>query len=136
METFDVSALAANRLDLVSTLLGAIALLLALGVFPLFGFLQYRAQKVARETAQEELKVFMENLESTAISRIEAMLPGLIRDYMPFVQENSVDDQVANAIAVAQEVKTDVADTRDPESPRAGTGGRARSRSRTGRKGP
>jgi len=119
METFDVSHLAANRLDFVSALLACIALLLAASAFPLFLLLRDRAAKVAREAAKEELAAFMEDLEKTAVSRIEALLLGTMRDYMPPTKENAMSDDIANGIAGAQEAKSD-ADPRNPESPSTG----------------
>lgn len=120
--TWEASQLAIDRLDFVSALLAIVAIVLAVGIFPLFGFLRHRAEQVAKEAAKEEIEGLMVNLEKEAISRIESMLPALIRDYMSFVQDNPVDDDAANAIAGAQEVKTDAADTRDPESPGEGPG--------------
>ncbi|WEK05735.1 MAG: hypothetical protein P0Y65_05630 [Candidatus Devosia phytovorans] len=129
----EVSQLSIDRLDFVSVLLAIIAVLFALGVFPLFAFLRYRAETVAREAVKAELEAFMADLEKQAISRIESMLPELIREYVPFVRDNAVDGDLANDIAGAQEVKADAADTRDTTSPRTGAGGRSRPRPRARR---
>jgi hypothetical protein len=96
-----------GRLDFLSSVLAAIAIILGIGAIPLFIYLKQRAEAVARTTTENLLKDKEEMIEAHAISKIESMLPKLVEDYMTLVK-NSVNDTTANQIAaVAGEVEND-----------------------------
>jgi hypothetical protein len=91
------------QIGVASLLLGAIGLLFALSAIPIFLYLRYRAETVAREAAEEALNAALEQIEKQAISSVEAMLPRLTREYLELVK-SSVSDETANEIAAAQEM--------------------------------
>ncbi len=91
-----------GRLDFLSAVLAVLAIILGVGAFPVFFFVQRRAEKVAREEVQEVLKESLEKIEAEAISKLEAMLPKLYDEYSDLVYRAASGD-VANAIAAAQE---------------------------------
>lgn len=75
-----------GRLDFVSALLAAVALLLAFSAVPLFYFLRLRAETVAREEISAQMEKLTSDLEAKAISKMEGMLPALVKDYMDFAK--------------------------------------------------
>ena len=91
-----------GRLDFISALLAILATMLGLAAFPLFFFLRYRAEKIARQVAEEVLEGAIERIEQRAISHIERALPTLVADYGE-IARNAVNDLVADQIAAAQE---------------------------------
>lgn len=91
-----------GRLDFVSALLATIALLLALGAFPVFYYVQRRAEAVALAEAQKVLDGAEDRIEAAAISKVEEMLPNLYEEYVAMAQR-AASDATANAIAAAQE---------------------------------
>jgi hypothetical protein len=98
----DVVAYAAQtgRLDLVTAVLAAIAILFVFSAFPLFFFIRHRAKQVALDAIEEEINQAETKIEERAISKIESLLPRLIDEYMELVK-NSVSDSNADQIAAA-----------------------------------
>ncbi len=64
-----------GRLDFVSALLASLAILLALLAFPVFSYVQRRAEKAARAEAKETLAELTKRIEYDMISKFDAMLP-------------------------------------------------------------
>ncbi|MCB2012314.1 MAG: hypothetical protein KDF64_17300 [Geminicoccaceae bacterium] len=91
-----------GRLDFISALLAVLAIILGLGAFPVFFFVQRRAENIAREVAESILKDALERIENDAISRVERMLPKLVEEYGELAR-NAVNETIANEIAAAQE---------------------------------
>lgn len=89
-----------GRLDFVSALLAIIALIWAISAIPVFLFLKYRAETVARKAAEEELETLRTKVENLAIERLEGLLPTLINEYMELAQ-NAVSGDQADEIAHA-----------------------------------
>jgi Asp-tRNA(Asn)/Glu-tRNA(Gln) amidotransferase A subunit family amidase len=99
LQTFDYLS---AQIGVASLLLGAVGLLLAFLAIPIFVYLKYRAEKVAREATEAALQGAVERIEKRAIEAVEALLPRLTAEYLDLVR-NSVSDEVANEIAAAQE---------------------------------
>lgn len=95
-----------GRLDFLSAVLAVLAIILGIGAFPIFFFVQRRAERVATEAVAEALKGASERLESLAISKLESMLPTLYDDYMELVK-NAVSAEEGNKIAEAASRETD-----------------------------
>jgi hypothetical protein len=91
-----------GRLDLITGVLAALAILIALSAFPLFFYLRYRSETVAKEAVAEALNGALERVEREAIGRLEADLPRLVADYLRLAQ-NAASADVANEIAAAQD---------------------------------
>lgn len=91
-----------GRLDFLSAVLAVLALILGIGAFPVFFFVQRRAEKVAREEVQEILREAVARIEAEAISKVEAMLPKLYEEYHEMAYRAANGD-VADAIAAAQD---------------------------------
>lgn len=87
-----------GRLDFLSAVLAVLALILGLGAFPIFFFVQRRAEEIARIAVEAKLIGAEENLEKMAIAKLESMLPSLIDDYMELVK-NSATDEMGDEIA-------------------------------------
>lgn len=84
-----------GRLDLVSVLLAAIAVLLALAGIYAFFSVKNSARIVARETAEEIA-------EKAANLYLQEKLPEIIDSYKDFIK-GGVNQQIADRIAEAQE---------------------------------
>ncbi|MCE0504188.1 hypothetical protein LR948_02365 [Roseivivax sp. GX 12232] len=91
-----------GRLDFLSAVLAVLAIILGVGAFPVFFFVQRRAEQVAREEVSAALEGVLDRIENEAISKVEAMLPTLYEEYSE-IARRAADDDVANAIAAAQE---------------------------------
>lgn len=91
-----------GRLDFVSVLLAMIAILLAVLAFPVFYYIQRRAEAVARAEANEVLAELTKRIESDTISKFDAMLPRLFEVYSEMARQAATDD-VSNRIAAAQD---------------------------------
>ena len=91
-----------GRLDFLTSVLAVLAILLGLGAFPVYHFVQRKAEKIAKEAADKVLKDTALKIEQEAISRIEAMLPTLVREYQELAK-NAAGAEMADAIARAQE---------------------------------
>lgn len=91
-----------GRLDFISALLAVVALVIALAALPLFLFLRYRAETVAREEIRAQMEGLTFKLEAEAISKMEEMLSTLVKDYMELAQNQATVRQ-ADEIAGAQE---------------------------------
>lgn len=91
-----------GRLDFVSALLAIIAIIIGVAAIPLFLFLRYRAEKVARDEVREQFEALSNRLESEAISILEQKLPILIEEYMGLMR-NAVEADEADKIAEAQD---------------------------------
>lgn len=91
-----------GRLDFLTAALGVLTIVLGLSAFPMFFFLKWRAEAVAREAAEGILGAAQERIEQLAISRMEQMLPTLVNEYAE-IATNAVDGGVADEIAAAQE---------------------------------
>lgn len=90
-----------SEVGLTTVLLAAIAVLIAILALPIFLYLRHHAAAVADQAAKDALEKMTANMEKEAITRIEAMLPALVSDYMSWLQ-GSVDDSAANQIAEAE----------------------------------
>lgn len=95
-----------TEIGLTAVLLAAVAVLIAVLALPVFFYLRHRAATVAKEAAANMLKELTAEIEKEAITRIEAMLPGLVSDYVGLLQ-GSVDDSTANEIAEAEAGEVD-----------------------------
>ena len=91
-----------GRLDFVSALLAIIAIILGAAAIPLFVFLKYRAEQVAKSEIASHMEGIRQMAEAEAISKVEQQLPILVEQYMELVQ-NRVAAEAADAIAGAQE---------------------------------
>jgi hypothetical protein len=89
-----------GRLDFVSAALAVLALILGAGAFPVFFFVQRRAEKIASDAAEDTLIKATERIEREAIARLETMLPRMVEEYMEIVK-NSVSAEAADRIAEA-----------------------------------
>lgn len=101
-----------GRLDLVSALMAIVAIVLAASAIPMFFYLRYRAGVAAREEVTERIDEIVKRVEADANSKLQAMLPTLVEEYMELMR-NSVTDEVANHIAEAQDEGPDADDFRD-----------------------
>ncbi len=90
-----------GRLDFLSATLAVLAVILGIGAFPVFFFVQRRAERVAREEVAKILEGAAERVEQIAISEIEQLLPILMKEYGDFAREAAGYD--ADAISQAQE---------------------------------
>ena len=75
-----------GRLDFLSATLAVLALILGLGAFPVFFFVQRRAEKVAKDEVAKVLEGAPERVERAALSEIERLLPTLIEEYREFAR--------------------------------------------------
>jgi hypothetical protein len=91
-----------GRLDLISALLAAIAILLALGGIYAFVNIRSSARQVAREAAEAESRQLA---EAAAVAYLERELPRLVASYRELAR-NAVADGEANAVAETQENET------------------------------
>lgn len=91
-----------GRLDFISALLAGVASVIAFAAFPLFFYLRQRAVTVAREEIRKQMDGLTSKLEAEAISKMEEMLPMLVKDYMELAQNQATVGQ-ADAVAGAQE---------------------------------
>ncbi len=89
-----------GRLDFLSAAIAVLAVILGLGAFPVFFFVQRRAERVARDAVDTKLEGAEARIEKLAIAKMEAMLPALVDDYMEVVK-NSVSAEQGNKIAEA-----------------------------------
>jgi len=105
MVATDAIAVAAQmgRLDFISAVLASLSVLIVVASFPLFFFLRGRAEKVAREAADEYLKAATSTVEREAAKRLEEMLPKMVQDYVELARNNAVSPEQADEIAAAQE---------------------------------
>ena len=75
-----------GRLDFISALLAVVALIIAVltifTAFPLLRYVRIRTEIVAREETTAQMEKLTAKLEAEAISKMEAMLPNLVKDYM------------------------------------------------------
>lgn len=109
-----------GRFDLASLLLTVIALLIAILALPVFSYLKYRARQAAVDEVKKITEGLHEAVEKEAISKMEAMLPTLVEQYIDLCQ-NSVTDKVADDIADAQDDPTNDDDVSgDKGSPATG----------------
>lgn len=88
-----------GRLDLVTLLMAAITVMLALGAIYAFFDVRQTAKRVAREVANA---VGARAAEAAATSYMERELPRLISQYQELAR-NAVNPDEANAIAGAQD---------------------------------
>jgi len=88
-----------GRLDFLSALLAAVAILLALGGIYAFINIRSSAQQVARAAAEEESRKLA---ETAAIAYLERELPRLVASYRELAR-NAVADEEADAVAGTQE---------------------------------
>ncbi len=100
-----------GRLDFLSAVLAVLALVLGIGAFPLVYFLRQRAASVARDEINLALEDIKTKAEAAAISKMEELLPTLLKEYGELAK-NAVDDDIANMIAQAQ---GDNADDDEPD---------------------
>ena len=91
-----------GRLDFLTAVLAVLALLIGLSAVPVFFYLKMRAEAVAREEAAKALEGAAERVEAAAISKLEAMLPTLVREYTELAR-NAATEEEANDIALAQD---------------------------------
>lgn len=95
-----------GRLDFISALLAVVALIIAVltifTAFPLLRYVRIRTEIVAREETTAQMEKLTAKLEAEAISKMEAMLPNLVKDYMDLARRQA-DVGQADAIARAQE---------------------------------
>lgn len=91
-----------GRLDFISALLAVVALVIALAALPLVSFLRYRAESVARKEIRAQMEGLTSKLEAEAISKMEEMLPTLVKDYIEWLQSQAPVLQ-ADKIAESQE---------------------------------
>lgn len=91
-----------GRLDFISALLACIAIILVIAAFPAYLLIRFRAEKIARETAESVRAEILKNVEKLAVKRLEEKLPSLVDDYMALAK-NTVTDEIAQAVATAQE---------------------------------
>lgn len=91
-----------GRLDFLSATLAVLAIILGVGAFPVFFFVQRRAEKVARDEVKEVLQGAVKRIEEEMISKVEAMLPTLYSEYAEMARRQATGDE-ANAIAAAQD---------------------------------
>ncbi len=91
-----------GRLDFISALLAVVALLIAIAAIPLFLFLRYRAETVAREEIRAQMEGLTSKLEAETISKMQEMLSTLVKDYMDLAGSQAAVIQ-ADEIAGAQE---------------------------------
>ena len=90
-----------GRLDFLSAVLAVLATVIALGAFPIFFFVQRRAESVARAEAARVLAEVNERVEKEAISKIEQLLPMLMQEYRELAKEATRYE--TGAISLAQE---------------------------------
>jgi hypothetical protein len=92
--TVDAVAIAAQlgRLDLVSTLLAAIAVILALGVVPVYMLIQRKAARIARQEVKKAT-------EGAAVAKMEKIMPVLVEEYMELARNFSA---ISNADEIMQ----------------------------------
>lgn len=88
-----------GRLDLITVLLAAITVLLALGAIYAFFDVRRASKRVARQVANS---VGARAAEAVATTYMERELPRLIAQYQELAR-NAVNAEQANAIAEAQE---------------------------------
>lgn len=88
-----------GRLDLISTLLAVVAILMGLGGIVAFLNIKMSAKDTAREVARE---VAEEEAERIANNYIQANLPDIIAAYKDMIKDE-VNAAVSNDIAQAQE---------------------------------
>ena len=91
-----------GRLDLISALLGLVAILLAFAAFPFTAYLRMRAQEIARETAIEAIREMENRIEAEAIQRLETQLPALVNSYLELARD-AASAEVSDSIAAAQD---------------------------------
>lgn len=91
-----------GRLDFLTAVLAVLAVILGLGAFPVFFYVQRRAENIARSEVERAMAGAVNRTEAVAISKLEAMLPILIEEYMKLAQ-NAASAETANEIAAAQE---------------------------------
>lgn len=91
-----------GRLDFISALLAVVALVIALAALPLFVFLRYRAETVAREEILVQMAGLTTKLEAQAVSKMETMLPELVKEYMELARDQAIVAQ-ADEITGSQE---------------------------------
>lgn len=88
-----------GRFDLVSMLLAAIGLVLVVG--GIFAFLNLR--DIAKREATREAKEIAEGIaESAANAYIQRELPGIVRSYRTWMDQDGLGDDAASGISSAQ----------------------------------
>jgi hypothetical protein len=107
-------------LTVTTTLLAALAILLALAAIPYFFYLKRRAEYVAREAAAKAIEGVERRSEAAAVSQMEQMLPILMAEYREIALKTA-SGEMADEIARAQNDPTDV--DRDDEEGSAGRAG-------------
>jgi hypothetical protein len=91
-----------GRLDLVSVLLGIIAVLLVLAAFPAYRNIQAKCERIARGIGEKLKSDVGASVELLTIKELEARLPRLVESYLELAR-NAADNDDANRIARAQE---------------------------------
>ena len=93
-----------GRLDFITAILAAVALILAIGVAPLFIYVKGRTKKVATKAVNRRMRKLEPKLEATVVSKMEAMIPTLFHEYMRLREtEAGTPAEEADQIADAQE---------------------------------
>ena len=89
-----------GRLDLLTGVLAALAIMIGLSAIPVYLGLRRRAETIARDEAGKVLEGAIQKAEQAAVKRMEEMLPILLGEYRELA-ENAVDPEDADAIAAS-----------------------------------
>lgn len=91
-----------GRLDFLTAILACITIIFVVGAFPAWFFIQSKAVKVAKEAVDEEIEDLENRIEAAAISRMEVMLPVLVKEYLE-LSRKAADSEEAEDFGQSQE---------------------------------
>lgn len=96
-----------GRLDFVSALLGAIAILLVIAALPVYQLIQAKCVRIARDIGEKLRDDVLQKTEELTIQELQKRLPSIVQDYMDLAQNAATAEEGDQIAGLQEDVRND-----------------------------